>query len=109
KRTIAFCSWDAEEEGLVGSTEWVEQHARTLERAVAYFNVDVAVSGPDFAAAAVPSLKQFIQEVTRSVPSPLGGTVYRQWRIYPGAGNEHRASNAPPAPEEEVHIGDLGS
>jgi N-acetylated-alpha-linked acidic dipeptidase len=72
KRTIVFCSWDAEEEGLIGSTEWVEQHAKTLERAVAYFNVDVAVAGPDFSAAAVPSLKQFIRELTRSVPSPLG-------------------------------------
>ena len=79
KRTIVFCSWDAEEEGLIGSTEWVEQHAKTLERAVAYFNVDVAVSGPDFSASAVPSLKQFVREVTRSVPSPLGGTVYQQW------------------------------
>ena len=29
KRTIVFCSWDAEEEGLIGSTEWVEQHAKT--------------------------------------------------------------------------------
>ncbi len=47
KRSIVFCSWDAEEEGLIGSTEWVEQHAKELEHAVAYFNVDVAVSGPE--------------------------------------------------------------
>jgi len=44
KRTIVFCSWDAEEEGLIGSTEWVEQQGKTLDHAVAYFNVDVAVS-----------------------------------------------------------------
>jgi hypothetical protein len=69
KRTIVFCSWDAEEEGLIGSTEWVEQHAKTLERAVAYFNVDVAVSGPDFSASAVPSLKQFVRELTHSFPA----------------------------------------
>ena len=79
KRTIVFGSWDAEEEGLIGSTEWVEQHAQMLEHAVAYFNVDVAVAGPDFSAAAVPSLKQFVRELTRSVPSPLGSTVYDQW------------------------------
>ncbi len=109
KRTIVFCSWDAEEEGLIGSTEWVEQHSKTLERAVAYFNVDVAVSGPDFSAAAVPSLKQFLRELTRSVPSPLSGSVYQQWRINRSNDNEHRASNAPPEPGEEARVGDLGS
>jgi N-acetylated-alpha-linked acidic dipeptidase len=108
RRTLVFASWDAEEEGLIGSTEWVEEHAKTLEHAVAYFNTDVAVSGPDFTAAAVPSLKQFVREVARSVPSPGGGSVYGQWKNSRLEGNEHRASNAPPA-AEEVHIGDLGS
>ena len=108
RRTIVFCSWDAEEEGLIGSTEWVEQHTQPLQRAVAYFNMDVGVAGPDFSAAAVPSLKQFIRELTRSVPSPLGATVYDQWKNRPPENDEHRASNAPPIPED-VHIGDLGS
>ena len=118
KRTIIFASWDAEEEGLIGSTEWVEQHAKALERAVAYFNTDVAVSGPDFSAAAVPSLKQFIREITRSVPSPAaatassstvpGTTVYDQWKSMRPNADEHRSSNAPHA-AEEVHVGDLGS
>ena len=108
KRTILFCSWDAEEEGLIGSTEWVEQHEQMLQNAVAYFNVDVGVSGPNFSAAAVPSLKQFIRDVTRSVPSPLGGTVYDQWKLDRYHGDRHRGSDA--APEaEDVHIGDLGS
>ena len=109
RRTMIFSSWDAEEEGLIGSTEWVEQHAKALENAVAYFNVDVAVAGPDFNAAAVPSLKQFVRELTRSVPSPLGSTVYQQWKNNRAANDEHRASNAPPTPGEEVHVGDLGS
>jgi len=109
KRTIVFCSWDAEEEGLIGSTEWVEQHAKALDRAVAYFNTDVAVSGPDFSAAAVPSLKQFLRELTRSVPSPQGGTVYDQWKKSRSGSNEHRASNAPPIISELAPIGDLGS
>jgi N-acetylated-alpha-linked acidic dipeptidase len=109
KRSMVFGSWDAEEEGLIGSTEWVEQHDKALENAMAYFNVDVAVSGPDFSAAAVPSLKQFIRELTRSVPSPMGSTVFQQWKNNRNAANEHRASNAPPAAGEEVHVGDLGS
>ncbi len=115
KRTIVFASWDAEEEGLIGSTEWVEQNAKPLERAVAYFNTDVAVSGTDFTAGAVPSLKQFLSELTRSVPSPLGGTVYQQWRLSHPAKSEHpdqgqqSQANIPPAPGEEIHVGDLGS
>jgi N-acetylated-alpha-linked acidic dipeptidase len=109
KRTIVFCSWDAEEEGLVGSTEWVEQNAKSLEHAVAYFNTDVAVAGPDFSAAAVPSLKEFLRELTRSVPSPQGGTVYQQWKINSASGNERRRSNSPPVAGEEVRVGDLGS
>ena len=108
-RTIVFCSWDAEEEGLIGSTEWVEQQGRALDHAVAYFNVDVAVSGPDFSASAVPSLKEFIRDIARSVPSPVAGSVFRQWRLKPSAANEHRDSNAPPIEGEEVHVGDLGS
>jgi N-acetylated-alpha-linked acidic dipeptidase len=109
KRTLVFCSWDAEEEGLIGSTEWVEQHAQTLDHAVAYFNTDVGVAGPDFNASAVPSLKQFVRDVTKSVPSPLGGTVYQEWRLNKDKSNEHRASNAPLQPGEEVHVADLGS
>ena len=109
ERTVVFCSWDAEEEGLIGSTEWVEQHAAVLDHAVAYFNTDVAVSGPDFSAAAVPSLKHFISELTRSVPSPLGGTVYSQWKARGPGNGDKRASNAPPVPGEDVRMGDLGS
>jgi N-acetylated-alpha-linked acidic dipeptidase len=109
RRTIVFSSWDAEEEGLVGSTEWVEQQGRALDRAVAYFNVDVGVSGPDFSASAVPSLKEFVRGIARSVPSPLGGTVYMWWRSHRSADDDHRQSNAPPVPGEEVHVGDLGS
>jgi len=108
KRTMLFCSWDAEEQGLIGSTEWVEQHGQALEHAVAYFNVDVAVSGPDFSASAVPSLKQFVREVTRSVPSPLGATVYDQWKSARTEGNPNRTSDAAEK-EGEARIGDLGS
>jgi N-acetylated-alpha-linked acidic dipeptidase len=75
---------------------------------VAYFNVDVAVAGPNFSASAVPSLKNFVRDVTRAVPSPLGGTVYEQWKLNHPSGDEHRASKAQ-LPGDEVHMGDLGS
>jgi N-acetylated-alpha-linked acidic dipeptidase len=108
KRTMIFASWDGEEEGLIGSTEWVEQHSKALERTVAYFNTDVAVSGPDFSASAVPSLKQFLRELTWSIRSPAGGSVYDQWKNARGDSNEH-SSNAPPEPGDNPHVGDLGS
>ena len=107
RRTILFCSWDAEEEGLIGSTEWVEQNANALNRAVAYFNVDVAVSGPDFIASAVPSLMEFVRSVTRSVSSPLGGTVFDQWKLRQSS-SSNSASSATLA-AGELHLGSLGS
>ena len=79
KRSIVFGSWDAEEEGLMGSTEWGEQHEAELANADAYFNMDVAVSGPKFGASSVPTLKQFLREVTKVVPGPKGGMVYDDW------------------------------
>ncbi len=79
KRSIVFASWDAEELGLMGSTEWGEQYANDLANSPAYFNMDVAVSGPKFGASAVPSLKQFIRDIAKAVPSPKGGTVYDVW------------------------------
>ena len=79
KRTVIFASWDAEEQGLVGSTEWAEQHDTEMAHAVAYFNMDVGVAGPRFGASSVPTLKQFVRDVTKAVPSPKGGTVYDVW------------------------------
>ena len=78
KRTLIFCSWDGEEEGLMGSTEWVEQHEADLRNAVAYFNVDVAVSGPKFGASAVPSLKQFVRDITKICAQPKGRHCVRR-------------------------------
>ena len=79
KRTLVFGSWDGEEEGLMGSTEWVEQHDSELANAPAYFNMDAAVSGPRFGASSVPSLKQFLRDVAKAVPGAAGGTVYEAW------------------------------
>ncbi|WP_131999342.1 M28 family metallopeptidase [Acidipila rosea] len=116
KRTVIFASWDAEEEGLIGSTEWAEDHANQLAHAVAYFNTDVGVSGPSFESAAVPSLKQFVRDVTKEVPSPKGGSVYEQWKAEQAAnGSRHHVNNGfnerhgHANVDNDVEIGDLGS
>ncbi|KIX04555.1 uncharacterized protein Z518_05425 [Rhinocladiella mackenziei CBS 650.93] len=70
-RTIVFASWDGEEYGLLGSTEWVEEYLPWLSAsAVAYLNVDVGTRGKRFEAAAAPLLNKLIGEVTHLVPSP---------------------------------------
>jgi N-acetylated-alpha-linked acidic dipeptidase len=119
KRTLIFASWDGEEEGLMGSTEWVEQHESELGNAAAYFNMDVAVSGPKFGASAVPSLKQFLRDITKVVPSPKGGTVYEAWQkaALPDGPSTQSPAEAigdsrrlPVAHvKSDVSVGDLGS
>ncbi|CAK7342167.1 unnamed protein product [Dovyalis caffra] len=82
RRTIILGSWDAEEFGMVGSTEWVEQNLVNLgAKAVAYLNVDCAVQGPGFFAGATPQLDNLLIEVTKKVKDPdtEGGTVYEKW------------------------------
>lgn len=81
KRSIKIAHWDAEEFGILGSTEWVEQfHNELTEKAVAYINLDAAVSGPDFSASASPSLKQLIIEATKTITHPdIQQSVYEHW------------------------------
>ncbi len=114
KRTMYFCSWDAEEEGLIGSTEWAEDHAKQLANAVGYFNTDVAVSGTHFQASAVPSLQQFVREIAMEIQSPKGGTLYEAWKRDDGAarpvtGNPFDDVRTVTPSPAEAHVGDLGS
>jgi N-acetylated-alpha-linked acidic dipeptidase len=115
KRTLIFGSWDAEEEGLIGSTEWGEENESALANAVAYFNMDVAVAGSKFAASSVPSLKQFLRDVTKEVPSPQGGSVYDAWKKAAALDNpgptDSGSTYRPPAAQTklDVPVGDLGS
>ena len=70
KRTIVFCAWDGEEQGLLGSTEWVEHHAAELkQKAVAYINSDSTSKGW-FGASGSHSLEHFINDVARAVNDP---------------------------------------
>ncbi|KXJ91270.1 hypothetical protein Micbo1qcDRAFT_188715 [Microdochium bolleyi] len=83
-RTIVFASWDGEEYGLVGSTEWVEEYLPWLKEAnVAYINVDVGATTPVFSASAAPLLHKLLYDVTARVPSPNqtveGQTVRDTW------------------------------
>jgi len=70
-RTIVIASWDAEEYGLVGSTEWGEDFAEWIQKhVVAYINLDMAVSGSAFRAGASPLLAHFIRKTAEDLPHP---------------------------------------
>ena len=106
RRAIILCSWDAEEYGLVGSTEWAEELAGELkEKAVAYLNLDAAVSGANFGASSVPSLWKLMRAVTRDVKDPKSGkSVYQQWQ---DRARENRAEDD--ESKGDARIGPLGS
>jgi len=81
RRTLVVCSWDGEEVGLTGSTEWGEQFADELRsKAVAYINVDEATSGPNFHGQAVASLAPMLVETSRSLQDPSGKSLYEAWK-----------------------------
>jgi N-acetylated-alpha-linked acidic dipeptidase len=82
KRTIVFATWDAEEWGLLGSSEYAEDDSLRLARGgVAYLNQDVAAQGVRFGGGGSPSLRATLRDVAREVPDPAGkGSVYAQWR-----------------------------
>ena len=86
KRTIVFASWDAEEFGILGSTEWVEDLKTTLQqKAIAYLNVDIAATGGRFYVSATPSLRELMREVTQM--SLIQGHSNRFTRV----GKRHKA------------------
>ena len=81
RRSIMIAHWDAEEYGIIGSTEWVEHFREELEaNAIAYINADGAVSGGRFGASSSPSLKGPIIEAVGRVAYPgADGTILDWW------------------------------
>ena len=81
KRTLVYCAWDAEEPGLMGSTEWVEDHAAELQaKAVAYINSDGNGRGfldAEGSHAFIP----LITEISKSVMDPQTGvSVFERYK-----------------------------
>ncbi len=73
KRTIIYCAWDAEEPGLIGSTEWVEDHADELRsKAVVYLNTDATGRG-FLGAGGSHTLEAFFSQIANDVEDPQTG------------------------------------
>ena len=89
-RTIILASWDAEEYGSIGSTEWVEEYVPWLKTAaVTYLNVDIAVSGPWPYTDATPDLHQLAIDTMKKIIYPIPGsasqTLYDVWQNVSGS------------------------
>ena len=110
KRTIIFCAWDGEEQGLLGSTEWAEDHAAELtQKAVVYINSDSTGKGT-LGMSGSHTLEHFMNDVARSIPDPKGkGTA---WEAVKAA--REKAATTDEAKRElrergDLRIGALGS
>lgn len=91
-RSILIGHWDAEEQGVIGSTEWVEHYREELgAKAVTYMNFDGGVSGRNFGMSSAPTLKKLIIEASKEVQYPDSSkTVYEIWagkNLEPAIGN----------------------
>ncbi len=104
-RTVVFASWDAEEPGLLGSTEWAEHHADDLrQKTVAYINTDG--SGRGFLGmGGSHTLQSFINEVAKSVEDPQTGVSVweRLHAVQSLSGSRH------PNATSDIEINPLGS
>ncbi|KAI1724302.1 peptidase family m28 domain-containing protein [Ditylenchus destructor] len=90
RRSIVFCQWDAEEFGLIGSTEFVEEMLQVVQsRVVTYINVDNINGNSTLQVKAVPILYRAIVESAKRIPHPLAGqidpnqrTLFDAWNFY---------------------------
>ncbi len=111
KRTIIYCSWDGEEPGLLGSTEWVEEHGDELAtHAVAYINSDVNSRGY-LEAEGSHSLESLINTIADEIPDPEkeGMSVGQRHRLAELAHAQNPEERKKLESEKNFIIGDLGS
>ncbi len=109
-RTIVYCAWDGEEPGLLGSTEWVEEHEKELkEKAVVYINSDANGRGFLFVEGS-QALEPFIDQISKQVIDPQTGvSVFERRRAFEaitGSGTDEKKRRWE---EKEVKLSALGS
>jgi N-acetylated-alpha-linked acidic dipeptidase len=105
KRTIVYAGWDAEEPGLLGSTEWAEDHRDELhEKAVLYVNTDG--NGRGFlGAGGSHTLERVVNEVAKQVTDPQTGvSVWERVRAARAVGGDPSAER-----DGDLWISPLGS
>jgi len=110
KRSIIFCAWDAEEPGLIGSTEFAEAHIDELKaHAVVYINSDTNGRG-FFGAEGSHTLEKFINDVARDVQDPETKlSVWKRAQLRQIGRPEEISERQEARSRSDLRIGALGS
>ena len=109
KRSIIFCAWDGEEEGLLGSTEWAEDHQEELrKKAVAYINTDG--NGRGFVGAAGShTLEPFFNEIANDVIDPQTGVSIKERKYADAMIDADKAGRTKLMGNKNIKLGALGA
>jgi N-acetylated-alpha-linked acidic dipeptidase len=116
-RTLIYASWDGEEPGLLGSTEWAETHAKDLQsKAVLYVNTDLSDRGT-LGVETSYSLRRFFDQAAADVPDPETGVSIRDRALAevqvralaPDARPDVKAAAKAARDGADLPVGDLGS
>lgn len=110
KRTLVYCAWDGEEEGLLGSTEWLETHQDEMkQKAVVYINSDnngrgfLGVSGSH-------ALEPFMTEIAKAVTDPQTGvSVFDRLRDSKATAAKGAQQKITALQNNELKLGAMGS
>jgi N-acetylated-alpha-linked acidic dipeptidase len=109
-RTIIFAAWDAEEPGLIGSTEWAEHHAPELiKHTVAYLNTDGSSRGFIYIGGS-HTLERFFNQIIEDVKDPRSDlTLKERRRAYDTIYAEKEEDRAEAKDRTDLRIYPLGS
>ncbi len=109
KRTMVYCAWDAEEEGLMGSTEWAETHSDELkEKAIAYINSDGNGRGFLYAGGS-HSLEHFLNSAAADVTDPETNISVKERMLAHQLVNSSAETRMKLTSKEDLPISALGS
>lgn len=109
KRTLVFCAWDGEEEGLLGSTEWAEDHQEELrKKAVLYINTDGNSRG-FLNASGSHTLEPFFNEIASDVIDPQTGVTIKDRKYAFAFVNADKAARIKLAGNKNIKLGALGA
>jgi N-acetylated-alpha-linked acidic dipeptidase len=109
KRTLIYCAWDGEEPGLLGSTEWTEDHQAELrQKAVFYLNTDALARG-FISASGSHTLEPFINEIAGEVIDPQTGVSVKERRYALDIVTADKQAQAKMYGNENFKLGALGA
>jgi len=109
RRTLVYASWDGEEPGLLGSTEWAETHAAELKsKAVLYVNTDMTMRGT-LSAGGSQGLRSFVSQIASDVQDPETHVSLLQRALAAGKVSAFDTNKAQPAKDARLPLEALGS